>query len=142
MNNDNWPTLDDLAAKWSKDPEHVLAEFRLKPYFTVAKDIFELRQEMKLTQEQLAERAQTHQSRISKAESADLDFKLSTLIKIAEALGAHVDVRVVMNVFASDEEYRALFSMTATTRPERASLQEIRPEIMALPQTQMGVANA
>jgi transcriptional regulator with XRE-family HTH domain len=97
-NDENWTTLEDLAAKWASDPEHLLAEFRVKSYFVVAQDVFELRQEMGLTQEQLAERAQTHQSRISKIESAELDPKLSTLIKIAEALDAHVDIQLVKNL--------------------------------------------
>jgi transcriptional regulator with XRE-family HTH domain len=127
-NDENWTTLEDLEAKWARDPEHLLAEFRIKPYFVVAQDVFELRQEIGLTQEQLAERAQTHQSRISKVESAELDFKLSTLIKIAEALDAHVDIHIVKNLIETDASYRQLFSGAITI--EDSSLQTgIRPEI-------------
>jgi transcriptional regulator with XRE-family HTH domain len=120
----NWMTLDELAAKWESDPESLLAEYRQRPYFDVAQDIYELRQDMAITQAELAERAETHQSRVSKLESADLDFKLSTLAKIAEALQAHVHISVVKNLDAALGAYRPLLTIKASSeRPDA------RPEI-------------
>jgi transcriptional regulator with XRE-family HTH domain len=109
-------TLAELEAEWAADPEHFIAEWRHKPYFLVAQDVFELRQELNLTQAELAEQADTHQSRISKLEGAELDPKLSTLIKVAEALGAHVNIRLCRNGIAVDGGYQSLFTKRVSTQ--------------------------
>jgi transcriptional regulator with XRE-family HTH domain len=125
MNEPNVTRHEDLLAEWSKDPEYVKAEFRVKPYYVVAKDVFDFRVEMDLTQEQLAERATTFQSRISRLESGELDFKLSTLIEVAEALDAHVDICLVKNIIEPDDTYQALLSqeISSPTAPSAPRIQ-------------------
>lgn len=64
---------------------------RLAPAYEVAK----LRMERGLTQQQLAERVGTRQSGISRLESGSRDPSLSFLRRVARALGARVEVRLV-----------------------------------------------
>ncbi len=111
-------TLDDLLAEWSEDPEHVREDYRLRPYFAIAKDLLRRRKELGLTQQELAEKAETHQSRISKLEAADLDFKLSTLIAIAEAMDAHVEAQIVNNWPVSNAEFRSVIKSKRTVTSE------------------------
>lgn len=81
-------------AKWN-DPEYRKAYRRLKPRYDVVRDLLRLRHDRGLTQEQLAKQASTHQSRVSRIESAEDDFRLSTLVAMAEALGADVEIRLI-----------------------------------------------
>jgi len=61
----------------------------------------------------LAKRAGTHQTRISKIESSELDIRLSTLTGIAEALECQVVISLVpisgTAYSINDEPYRDLF---------------------------------
>lgn len=62
----------------------------------LARELYELRQEAGLTQEQLAEKMGTDKSVISRLESADYEgHSLPTLRKISEALGYELEVRFV-----------------------------------------------
>lgn len=55
--------------------------------------LYNFRQEAGLTQRQIAERANTRQSRISEIENDRLDdMKLSTLVRWAEAYGYDVEI--------------------------------------------------
>jgi transcriptional regulator with XRE-family HTH domain len=71
------------------------ARRRLRPRTSVGARIAQLRTALHLTQQQLAARAKTYQTRISKLESGSLDFRISTLTAIAEALGAEVEIDLV-----------------------------------------------
>ena len=88
-----------------------------EPYYAVAREVLNHRNELGLTQKELAERAQTHQSRISKIESAELDLRLSTLIEIAEALHTRVDIRLVKVDEFDEGDYQALFPISVTAAP-------------------------
>jgi len=88
-------SLDELVPVLEGDPEFVQADRRLKPYYDLVLAIVRRRNELGLTQKDLAERAGTHQSRISKIESAEHDIRLSTLIQLAEALDAEVSIQLV-----------------------------------------------
>lgn len=133
MNFKNWKTLDELAAKWANDPESVLAELRQRPYFDVAQDIYELRLELGMKQVDLAERAQTHQSRISKLEAADLDFKISTLIRVAEALGAHVKLSVEPNEPIRGDAFQQVMRTEVSTGPSEDVSPTSRQVIYSFP---------
>ena len=52
------------------------------------------RQEMGLTQEELAKRLKTKKTAISRIENHAEDIKLSTLERFAQALGKRIDIRV------------------------------------------------
>jgi transcriptional regulator with XRE-family HTH domain len=88
-------SLDELVSVLEGDPEFVQADRRLKPYYDLVLAIVRRRNELGLTQKDLAVRAGTHQSRISKIESAEHDIRLSTLIQIANALNAEVSIQLI-----------------------------------------------
>jgi len=111
-----YKTHADLLTELSRDPEFVRLHRKQQPYHDLARDLYDLRQEQGLTQTQLAERAQTHQSRISKAEAAELDMRLSTIVDIAEALKARVDIRLVS--YSEQDEYRPLFREETPITPQ------------------------
>lgn len=92
---DRISTLGDLERELDKDPEHRRAYRGLQPYHDVLRAILRRRKELGMTQKELAERAGTHQSRISKIENAEYDIQFSTLVDIAEALGVQVEVHFV-----------------------------------------------
>ena len=93
--------FDELLSELEKDPEFRNARRRIKPYFDLLKDILRRRKKLAITQKELADRANTHQSRISKIESGEHDIRLSTIISIAEALNAEVKIQLI----PYEEEY-------------------------------------
>ncbi len=100
--------FDDVFADLEKDEEFKKADRQLKPYYELVEAIIKRRNELGLTQKDLAKKASTHQSRISKIESAEHDIRLSTLIQIAEALDTEVSIRLVpfeKNVSVTSDEH-------------------------------------
>ena len=87
--------LDEILVGLEQDEEYQKADRKLKPYYELVKAIIKRRNELGLTQKELAEKAKTHQSRISKIESAEHDIRLSTLIQIAEALDTEVSICLI-----------------------------------------------
>lgn len=77
---------DEVTSKLEENPEFRKAKRKIRPYYDLVVEIINRRNELGLSQKELADKADTHQSRISKIESAELDVRLSTLINIAEAL--------------------------------------------------------
>lgn len=77
---------DELSSKLNENPDFRKAKRKIRPYYDLVVEIINRRSELRFSQKELAEKAGTHQSRISKIESAELDVRLSTLIDIAEAL--------------------------------------------------------
>lgn len=88
-------SFDDLLIEFEGKPEYQQVDRMIRPYFDLVFDILKRRNQLNLTQSELAELAGTHQSRISKIESGTHDIRLSTLIAIAEALRTEVVVRLV-----------------------------------------------
>ena len=83
-------SIEDIEAQLRKKPEYRKAERKVRLFLNIASDIIRNRTQKGLTQKELAEAAGTHQSRISKIESGDQDLRVSTLIKIAEALDCEI----------------------------------------------------
>lgn len=75
-----------------KDPDFIREERKIKPFFDLAKQIYQKRKELNLSQKQLAKLSNTFQTRISKIETAELNPRLSTLIAIAEALECEISI--------------------------------------------------
>lgn len=88
-------TIEAVKALFNQDLEYQKAERLVSPYYELAAKIINLRAKLKLTQEELAKKAETYQSRISKIESGEHDIRLSTLTKIAEALQSRVVIDIV-----------------------------------------------
>jgi len=98
-------SLEKVFSELSKDAEFQKADRAIKPRFDILKAILLRRVDLGLSQKQLAKKASTHQSRISKIESADHDIRLSTLVNIAEALDCEVCVQLIP---FSDEKYQTI----------------------------------
>jgi transcriptional regulator with XRE-family HTH domain len=76
-----------------EDPERLASLDEERVHAKVARQIYDLRTRAGLSQAELAERVGTTQSAISRLESADYEgHSLSMLRRIAEALGAKIDV--------------------------------------------------
>jgi transcriptional regulator with XRE-family HTH domain len=124
-------TFDDLFAELYKDPEFRRQYRRQKPYYDLLVQIIKRRKELGLKQHELAERAGTHQSSISRIESGQHDCKLSTLIHIAESLNASIDIRLLPILDLEEREYTELRVGPVNENPARefstsaASKQEV-----------------
>jgi len=125
MPKQQFKTHEELLIELNKKPGFRKEHRRQKPYYDLAREVFNLRAESGLTQQELADRAGTHQSRISKIESAELDVRLSTLIEIAEALNTVVDIRLVKQYELDDQEYQELFQSQIT----HSSSEETTPKV-------------
>jgi transcriptional regulator with XRE-family HTH domain len=103
-------SFDEVALKLKENPDFRKAEREIRPYFDLVVEIINQRVRLGLSQKELAEKAGTHQSRISKIESAELDVRLSTLIEIAEALECELEIRLLP--IAEPEDFKRLFTST------------------------------
>jgi transcriptional regulator with XRE-family HTH domain len=83
--------LDDWVAEQMKDPEFRAAMEALEPAYQIGR----MRMLRGLTQEQLAERLGTSQSSIARLESGRTEPRLSFLRRVAQALDARLEVRLV-----------------------------------------------
>lgn len=86
---------DKLLSRLSESPPLQRAYRLAAPRFAIIRDIINLRHAHGLTQGDLAKRTGTHQSRISKVESGEHDIRLATLVQIADALDADVEICLV-----------------------------------------------
>lgn len=95
MPNHKYISHDEILTAGFKNPEFRKAYKILKPRIKVIGELVNLRVKKEISQKEFAESVGTHQSRISKIESANHDIKLSTLANLADALDADIDIRVV-----------------------------------------------
>ncbi|MEN6408384.1 MAG: helix-turn-helix transcriptional regulator [Anaerolineaceae bacterium] len=91
MSRNNMLRFEDWEAKKLKDPEFDAAAEELEPGYQVAR----LRMLRGLTQTQLAEMVGTRQPSIARLENGSTIPSLSFLQKIAAALDAKIEVRLV-----------------------------------------------
>ena len=94
MNNKNL-TLNEVFKEELRDPEFQRQLRLRKPYEDLIVEIINRRIDLDLTQKNLAKRANTYQSRISKIETGEHDVRFSTIIRVAEALETELDIRLV-----------------------------------------------
>jgi len=86
-----YQTLDSYRAEQMQDPEFRAAYEAIEPSYQIAR----LRILRGLTQEQLAEKAGTKQPSIARLESGRSTPSLDFLRRVAEALDAQVEIRIV-----------------------------------------------
>jgi len=96
-------SFDEVVSELRKDSNFRKAQRQVAPYFDLAIEVIRRRIELGLTQKDLAEKADTFQSRISKIESGEHDIRFSTLIDIAEALQCEVSKNILVPI--DDAEY-------------------------------------
>ena len=78
-----------------KDPEFAREYEALRPEFEIVEQIIALRIKRKLTQKQLAEKVGTQQPSIARLERGGKVSDLGFLQRVADALDARVEVRLV-----------------------------------------------
>ena len=91
MKGSKLPKFEDWEAKKIKDPDFLAAAEKLEPGYQVAR----LRLIRGLTQAQLAEMVGTRQPSIARLENGTSAPSLSFLSKIAEALGAKIEFKLI-----------------------------------------------
>lgn len=91
MNRKNLPTFEEWEAEKLHDPEFAAAAEALEPGYQIAR----LRIQRGLSQAQLAELVGTQQPSIARLENGTSLPSLSFLQKIATALNARIEVRLV-----------------------------------------------
>ncbi|MCX6056499.1 MAG: helix-turn-helix transcriptional regulator [Chloroflexi bacterium] len=87
----NMPKFEDWEVEKNKDPDFLAAAKELEPGYQVAR----LRMLRDLTQAQLAEMIGTRQPSIARLENGSSTPSLSFLSKIAEALGATIEFKLI-----------------------------------------------
>lgn len=95
MRDNTTVSFEDVFKKFDDDPKFGKADRRIKPYYDLVVQIIKRRKELNISQAELARKAKTHPSKISRIEAAEDDFRLSTLICIAEALESQVVITLV-----------------------------------------------
>jgi ribosome-binding protein aMBF1 (putative translation factor) len=86
---------DKFKAELMQDAEFAQIYQELEPEYQVARQMIALRLKRGLSQEQLAEYVGTKQSGISRLETAGTKPNLGLLERVAEALDARVEIRLV-----------------------------------------------
>ena len=82
---------EDFFSQVARDfPEVAEAAAEVDPPFVLASNVYRLRKQRGLTQEQLAEAVGVRQPRIAEVERGDANPRLDTLAKLARALGVPV----------------------------------------------------
>lgn len=87
----NMPKFEDWEAEKIKNPDFLAAAEELEPGYQVAR----LRMLRGLTQAQLAEMVGTRQPSIARLENGSSTPSLSFLTRIAEALGAKIEFKLI-----------------------------------------------
>jgi len=87
--------MEEFWKEQMKDPEFAAAYRELEPEFQAAREVIRLRLARGLTQKELAEKVGTKQASISRLERAVGKPSLRFLQKVAEALGARLEIRLV-----------------------------------------------
>ncbi|MTI96007.1 MAG: helix-turn-helix transcriptional regulator [Firmicutes bacterium] len=87
--------FDEVKKQLLKDDDFRVEYDKLKPRYDVISQIIEAREKMHITQEELAYRAGTQKSNISRLESGSYNPSLDFLIKIAKCLDKelHIEIR-------------------------------------------------
>jgi transcriptional regulator with XRE-family HTH domain len=126
-------TFEQFEAELQDNPEYKKEERRIKPFYDLALEIIKRRISLKLTQKDLAEKANTYQSRISKIESSEFDVRLSTLISIADALDTQLSIKFIPiadSFYDKENLYQDLFKTNAIPQPKTSN---IAPKLKSFP---------
>ncbi len=87
-------SAEDLHKDWMKDPKYRSEYDKLEAEFQIARQIIGARIKKKMSQEELARRANTGQAVISRLEGMNSKPSISLLEKIARALNTKISVTI------------------------------------------------
>jgi predicted transcriptional regulator len=86
----------DTFVKDQLSREDVAQEYnRLAPFYKLADQLVLLRKKRSLTQQELAEKGQTTQAVVSRLENVSVHCSLETVVRLAEALDAVVELHLI-----------------------------------------------
>jgi len=92
MVNKRGTKYEDFEAELLKKPE-IRSEYEaLKPKYEMIRILIERRNQLRISQTQLAKTIGTQQPAISRLEGGDYNTTLDTLFKVASALGLNVNI--------------------------------------------------
>lgn len=92
MVNKKGTKYEDFEAELLKKPEIRREYEALKPKYEMIKTLIECRNQLRMSQTQLAETIGTKQPAISRLERGDYNTTLDTLFKVASALDLDIDI--------------------------------------------------
>jgi DNA-binding XRE family transcriptional regulator len=119
---DTYITHEQLIEKAKRENPNFEKEIRIgKPAIDVGFQIAFLRHYRKMSQDDLAKKANTHQARISKIENAEFDIQLSTLAKIAYALDANLEIFISPREDINDTPFSNISFRGVFTSPVNAN---------------------
>ena len=84
----------ELHREWMKDPEFRREYEKLELEFQIARQIIAARIKRKMTQAELAKKADTGQAVISRLEGMNARPSISLLYRVAQALGTKIQVTI------------------------------------------------
>jgi ribosome-binding protein aMBF1 (putative translation factor) len=85
--------VEEMFARWRKDPDYTRAFAELEGEYAIAAALIAARSHAGLTQAELASRMGTTQSAIARMEGGKVRPSTTTLEKVANATGARLRVR-------------------------------------------------
>ncbi|MHB8172377.1 MAG: helix-turn-helix transcriptional regulator [Thermincolia bacterium] len=86
--------FEDIKARLMKDEEFKAEYEKLKPRYELITQIIDARNQLNITQEELALRVGTQKSNISRFESGAYNPSLDFVIKIARSLGKEIHITI------------------------------------------------
>ncbi len=114
---------ESYARLKARRPGIEAAEKEIAPYEAIADLILDARVRAGLSQAELARRAGTTQARISEIESGEANTKPETIMRIGEALGAHIDYATLLQALTN------LYVTTGTFVPMRTLISTFETEV-------------
>jgi len=88
-------TLSRLKKKWQADAGFREAYDKLKPEFSIARQLIAARTRAGLSQAEVAQRMGTTQSAVARMESGQRLPAMTTLYRYAHSIGRKLDVRLI-----------------------------------------------
>ena len=95
INSKNWYSLDDLISDQLKDPDFKKEWEEGEADYQLGRQIIQARIDKKISQRELAKRADTTQAVISRIESLGVSTTLQMASRIAKALGKNLRISFV-----------------------------------------------
>lgn len=86
--------FEDIKARLMKDEEFKAEYEKLKPRYELIAQIIDVRNQLNITQEELALRVGTQKSNISRFESGAYNPSLDFVTKIARSLGKEIHITI------------------------------------------------
>ena len=86
--------FEDIKERLMKDSEFEVEYEKLKPRYELIAQVIDARNQLNITQEELALRAGTQKSNISRFESGTYNPSLDFVTKIARSLGKEISITI------------------------------------------------